>query len=328
MDVEVSTYWLIRWCLSHLNVDVVLDVLALETPMVVVGLTSPIAISNLTLQHIVSIKSSMCESDNAGNWSTYNVCRNGTIEVRVVILPLVVGVEVLALVIGTAGVGIASAIVGRVEIARPVLIIVPLVVVIAIAVPSVVPVAVGIAIVVVVSTVVLSTSIALVRPGSIGRERCITVGIVVCTVVSSTSIALVGSGPRGCGRVAGEIHLLRVPYTKAMMGVWTTAACFFGEASCKRGHSIELPKAGFQLRRGQADALFLACFFPLAGLVSSQPFWNPFFFFFFCGSFWGGMSIGAFSWDTSPQEAGDSRSPTMKDNSLTLATCDKGGWAI
>lgn len=40
------------------------------------------------------------------------------------------------------------------------------------------------------------------------------------------------------------------------------------------------------------------------------------------------MSIGAFSWDTSPQEAGDSRSPTIKDNSLTLATCDKVGWAI
>lgn len=241
--------------------------------MVVVGLTSLIAISSLTLQYIVSIKSSMREGDNAGNRSTYNVCWSGTIEVRVVILPLVVGVEVLALVIGISVGGIASDIVGRVDIARPVLMVVPLVVVIAIAVPLVVPVPVdiAIAIVVVVSTVVSSTSIALVESGPIGHERCVAVAIVVCTVVSSTSIALVGSGPRGRGRL-GVIHLLGVPYTKAMMGVWTTAACSFGEASCRRGHSIELPKVGFQLRRGQADALFLACFFPLAGLVSSQPF--------------------------------------------------------
>lgn len=250
--------------------------------VVVVGWASPISISSLILEYIVSINSSMCEGDNAGNGSTYNVCRNGTSEVRVVILPLVVGVEVLALVIGIAVVGIASAIVGRVDIARLVLMIVPLVVVIAMAVPSVVPVAVGIAIVVVVSTVVSSTSIALVISGPIGHERCVAVAIVVSTVVSTTSIALVGSGPRGRGKMGGVIHLLGVPYTKAMMGVWTTTVCFFGEASCKRGHSIELPKAGFQLRRGQADALFLACFFPLAGLVSSQPLWNPFFFFGFC----------------------------------------------
>lgn len=118
--------------------------------MVVVGLTSLIAISSLTLQYIVSIKSSMREGDNAGNRSTYNVCRSGTIEVRV---------EVLALVIGISVGGIASDIVGRVDIARPVLMVVPLVVVIAIA------------IVVVVSTVVSSTSIALVGSGPIGHER-------------------------------------------------------------------------------------------------------------------------------------------------------------
>lgn len=71
---------------------------------------------------------------------------------------------------------------------------------------------------------------------------------------------------------------------------------------------------------------FWLVFFPWLGLFLLNPFCNP---FFFCGFIFGrGMSIGAFSWDTSPQEAGDSQSPTIKDNSLTLATCDEVGWAI
>jgi hypothetical protein len=83
-------------------------------------------------------------------------------------------------------------------------------------------------------------------------------------------------------------------------------ARFFVKASCKHGHSIELPKAGFPLVRVQHLCFWLVSF-PWRRLVLLNPCG------FFCGT-WGG--IGFFfesivywfclSWDTSPQEAGNS----------------------
>ena len=54
MDGDVSTYGLIGWCLRHLNVAIgrhrlAVLVLVLVIVVVFVGLTSPIAISSLTL---------------------------------------------------------------------------------------------------------------------------------------------------------------------------------------------------------------------------------------------------------------------------------------
>lgn len=54
MDVDVSTYWLIDWCLGHLNVHVLIGLVLIGlvpiiVVVVVVGLTFPAAISGLTL---------------------------------------------------------------------------------------------------------------------------------------------------------------------------------------------------------------------------------------------------------------------------------------
>lgn len=265
---------------------------------------------------------------NEEEGSTYNIGWCRTREVGVVILPLVVGVEVLALVIEIAVlVRIAHALIGRVHIASVILMVVPLVVLIVIAIaiaipiaivraPLVVAVAVAIAIaIVVVGTVVSSTPIALVRFGLFGHEIWAVIAVVVGTVVSSTSIALVRSGPIGHKRRVAvvAIHVFGVLYTKAMMGVWNTAAGVSGKALCKWDHSFELPKVGFQLPRCPAKLCFWLVFFLWLGLFLLDPFVYQFGYFWFFNLLWCFFGeeclcllVFAFSWDTSPQEAGDS----------------------
>lgn len=267
---------------------------------------------------------------NEEEGSTYNIGWCRTREVGVVILPLVVGVEVLALVIGIAVlVRIAHALIGRVHIASVILMVVPLVVLIVIAIaiaipiaiaraPLVVAVAVAVAIaiaIVVVGTVVSSTPIALVRFGLFGHEIWAVIAVVVGTVVSSTSIALVRSGPIGHKRRVAvvAIHVFGVLYTKAMMGVWNTAAGVSGKALCKWDHSFELPKVGFQLPRCPANLCFWLVFFLWLGLFLLDPFVYQFGYFWFFNLLWCFFGeeclcllVFAFSWDTSPQEAGDS----------------------
>ena len=138
----------------------------------------------------------MHEWENGQEGSTYSIGRYRTREVRVVVLPLVVGVEVLAPVIGIAVVvRIAHAMVGRAHIANVILMIVPLVVVIAIAIPITIAraplvvaiaIAIAIGVIIVVGTVISTTSIALMLSGSFGHETCVAVA-----VVSAPSILLV-----------------------------------------------------------------------------------------------------------------------------------------
>jgi hypothetical protein len=80
-------------------------------------------------------------------------------------------------------------------------------------------------------------------------------------------------------------------------------ARLFVKASCKHGHSIELPKAGFPLVSRVQHLCFWLVSFPwrrLCGFFCGIWVW----FFFFC--FWSIVYWFCLSWDTSPQEAGNS----------------------
>lgn len=228
----------------------------------------------------------MRRGDNGG--STYNICLGRTREARVVILPLVVGVEVLSLVVGAPLVVLVAE-----PVARGVSLVVVIVGAIGIAIARA-PLVVGVAVVIVIASVVPRTSVVLVSSWPIGHRRwAIAIGIgiarigiaraplvvgvgiaivvVVASVVPSTSIVLVRSWPVGHGRWL-EVHLRGVPYTKVIF-VWTTAAWSPGRVSCKRGHSIELPKAGFKLVRCPRTSVFGLFLSLSVGLFLLDPVW-------------------------------------------------------
>lgn len=89
-------------------------------------------------------------------------------------------------------------------------------------------------------------------------------------------------------------------------------ARFFVKASCKHGHSIELPKAGFRLVKRVQHLCFWLVSFPWRRLVLLNPcgyfcgmFGEELVFFLFL-FFWSIVYWFCLSWDTSPQEAGNS----------------------